>query len=94
MKKLNKRQEKIIDTINTSLSTSFLVLNDFKLENDFDMVRHMQKEIVSKLDGIIYYVIFHNHKDYKALEKRFDEMRKNPELKFEWAMEIVEEENA
>lgn len=90
MKKLNKTQEKFIEATNNSLATSFKVLKDYKAEGDYDMVRHMQREIESKLEGIVTWVIYYDHKIYEALVDTFDEMRKNPELKWEWAWELME----
>ena len=89
MKKLSKKNQAILDNIRSALKTSTKVLVDYKEEGNYDMVRHMQRNIESQLEGITTYLIYSDLKAYNALEGFIDEIRNRTEYDYHWAWEIA-----
>tara|TARA_R110000765_G_scaffold342312_1_gene432455 strand:+ start:333 stop:596 length:264 start_codon:yes stop_codon:yes gene_type:complete len=80
MKKLTKKQQKIITSLQSSLKVDFKVLKDYKEADDYKMTSHMQSSIKGAISGVIHYLIHHDLDTYCAVEEHIDSMRDAPEL--------------
>jgi len=87
MKKLSKKNQAILDNIRKSLETSDKVLEKFKKDDNYRMVRHMQGSIESNLEGIVTYLIYSDLKAYNALTGYIDEIKDRTNLTSAYAME-------
>tara|TARA_R100001244_G_scaffold129069_1_gene100242 strand:- start:365 stop:628 length:264 start_codon:yes stop_codon:yes gene_type:complete len=80
MKKLTKKQQNIITSLETSLEIDFKVLRDYKEADDYKMTSHMQSSIKGAISGVIHYLIHSDLKSYCAVEEHIDNMKDAPEL--------------
>ena len=87
MKKLSKKNQTILDNLRKALDTSTRVLKDFHDEDNYNMVRHMQRDVESMIDGIVTYLIYSDLKAWNALEVYVDEIKARPEYQSEYAWE-------
>jgi hypothetical protein len=90
MKKLTTKQQKIIKNVKDSIAIDLSVMEDFKAEDDYKMTKHCQKHLLSKLDGISSFLIYHESKNWDAIKDIMWEIRQDHRLQSEWAWEIQE----
>ena len=90
MKKLTKKQQNIIANINDCLDTEYSVLRDYKDENNYTMVRHMQGSIQEHLSGISSYLIYSDGKSWQAVKELIWEMKRASELQLADALECTD----
>ena len=94
MKKLTKKQEKIIANINDSIATNLHTLRKFHAEHRIDLVSHCQEDIKAILSGISSYLIHSNHVVWdKPLSDAYWEIRDMHELSLDYWMEVSKSEH-
>ena len=89
MKKLTKKQERIIQNIKDALETHYSVLRDYHEEKNHKMVSHCQTSISNELSGISSYLIWSDGKSWDAIKEIVWEMKRAPELRPAYSMECL-----
>ncbi len=90
MKKLSKKNQKIIHDVKDSISVDLSVLQDFADEGRYQMVRHSQEDIKAKLHGIACYLIHSDNKNWSSLKDAFHEIESIGELSLDFYFEVLE----
>jgi len=98
MKKLTKKQAKIIDAVNQAIHIEVKMLKDYIEENREEMVSHMQGVIKDKLSGIASYLIYSDdtkyNQNWKAVKEEFRAIQNMDVLKIKVWLDIIESGNA
>ena len=90
MKKLSKKNQKIIHDVKDSISVDLSVMQDFADEGRYQMVRHSQNDIKAKLNGIACYLIHSDNKNWSSLKDAFHEIESMGELGLDYYFEVLE----
>lgn len=90
MKKLSKKNQKIIHDVKDSISVDLSVMQDFADEGRYEMVRHSQNDIKAKLHGISCYLIYSENKNWSSLKDAFHEIESIGELSLDYYFEVLE----
>jgi len=97
MKKLTKKQAKIIDAVNQAIDIDVKILKNYIEENREEMVSHMQDSIKNKLSGIASYLVYSDTtKDNKnwVVKDEIRAIQNMDVLKVKVWLDIVESGNA
>ena len=62
MRKLNKKQSKIIEGVKDSIEISISSMQKFQDQGRYEMVSHCQDQIRARINGIASYIIYSDHK--------------------------------
>jgi len=90
MKKLSKKNQKIIDNVKDSIGLDLHVMQNFADEGRYEMVRHNQNDIKAKLNGIAHYLIHSNSKNWLLIKDAFYEIESMGELSLDYYFEVLE----
>ena len=90
MKKLTKKQARILQDIKDSLEVSMSVMADYHEEKNHKMVSHCQRNIDANIDGIMNFLIYSDGKTWDALKDLIWEIKNAPELHYSYAMECID----
>jgi|TARA_B100000902_G_C27298741_1_gene911573 hypothetical protein len=88
MKKLSKKNQKIIDNVKDSIEISLIGLREFHSEGRYEMVRHCQRSIKEALNGISHYLIHADHNNWSKLKDAMSEIEHMHELSYSYYDEI------
>ena len=88
MKKLSKKNQKIIADIKDSIAVGIEVLEDFHAEGRYEMVIHLQSSIKQSLEGISHYLIMSDVYNWDKLKDAFHEIEKMHELSLAFYNEL------
>ena len=88
MKKLSKKNQKIIADVKDTLEMSLFGLRKFHSEGRWEMVRHCQRSIEENLRGICYYLIHSDPHNWDKLKDAFQEIEDMHELSVAYYNEI------
>ena len=91
MKKLSKKNQKIIDDIKDSIAISIETLEVFHAEGRYEMVNHCQNNIKSRLEGICHYLINSDVRNWDKLKDAFKEIEKMHVLSLDYYDDINDE---
>ena len=92
MKKLSKKNQKIIDDVKDSIEVPISTLKDFHAEGRWEMVSHCQNTIKHELSGISSYLIHSDVYNWAKLKDAFHEIEAMHELSLAFYNEIDEDE--
>ena len=88
MRKLNKKQSKIIADVKSSIDVNIVSMQDFQNQGRYEMVSHCQDALRNELHGISHYIIHSEIKLWDArLKNAFDQIMKMHELSSEYRYE-------
>jgi len=90
MKKLNKKNQNIIDNLNRSLRAERAVLAEYLNKGNLKMVFHMQNSIKDAISSVSHFYIFHDNELWHELADHFTALRNAHELSHEYAMKASE----
>ena len=88
MKKLSKKNQKIIADIKDSIAVGIEVLEDFHAEGRYEMVIHLQSSIKQSLEGISHYLIMSDVYNWDKLKDAFHEIQDMHELSLAFYNEL------
>ena len=92
MKNLSKKNQKIIDDVRRSIEVPIETLKEFHAEGRFEMVRHCQINIESKLEGIAHYLITSDVYNWDKLKDAFHKIEAIHELSLAYYDEMDDDE--
>ena len=92
MKKLSKKNQKIIDDVRSSIEVPIDTLKEFHAEGRFEMVSHCQRGIKDGLSGICHYLIHSDPHNWGKLKDAFHEIEATHELSLAFYDEIDDDE--
>ena len=86
MRKLNKKQSKIIQGVKDSIEMSISSMQNFQDQGRYEMVSHCQDQIRARINGIASYIIYSDHKLWdQRLIKAFAEIENQYVLSSDYA---------
>ena len=90
MKKLSKKNQKIIDDIKDSINVNIIGLKKFFDQGRYQMVRHCQKSIKQSVNGISHYLIHSDPHNWDNLKDAVHEIEAMHELSLDYYYEVLE----